>query len=235
MIRSVDSVRLDIHSPHHLTYLLSMFAPFGTPATNVSAHWHPEPRGRGTFNILSSCLTTMLLCVWTAVHLNIPDRDGGKRQKFLRKPGWLLMALLAPGIVAWNAWEQRKVARELTDAFVRTFGSGPKPPPGWIRRAWAAIRFCSLSSKVSNDAQKSRSATHDSPAGRSFGFRTRIATRFTIKDHYGSRFLRSYGWLCGKISPSGQSLYHHWPREVHLKLLERILAAANGSRIVPRS
>ncbi|KAF1355436.1 hypothetical protein BDV97DRAFT_345548 [Delphinella strobiligena] len=38
-----------------------------------SAVWHPEPDYRGTFGILSLCLTTMFLCIWTAVHLNIPE------------------------------------------------------------------------------------------------------------------------------------------------------------------
>jgi len=117
-----------------------MFAPFGSPATNLSATWHREPRGRGTFNVLSTCLTTMILCVWTAVHLNIPDHNGGTRQRFLHKLGWLLLALLAPEIVAWNAWEQRQTAQELTRAFVETFESANPPPPGWIRRAWHATK-----------------------------------------------------------------------------------------------
>ncbi|TIA22046.1 hypothetical protein D6C81_03552 [Aureobasidium pullulans] len=43
-----------------------MFTPFGTLASNQTAAWHPEPRERGTFSILSSCVTTLVLCVWTA-------------------------------------------------------------------------------------------------------------------------------------------------------------------------
>jgi hypothetical protein len=148
MIRCVQYLRFDFDFPQHTTYAPNMFAPFGTPATNLSATWHPDPRGRGTFSVFYSCLTTMILCVWTAVHLNIPDHNGGTRQKFLRKPGWLLLALLAPEIVAWNAWEQRRKAQELTNAFVETFGSGPKSPPSWVRQAWDVISSCTLSSKV---------------------------------------------------------------------------------------
>ena len=66
-------------------------------------HWKASPSTRGTFDILSICITTMLLCVWTAVHPNVspPDSVYGPR---LRKVGWLILALLAPEIVAYTAW-----------------------------------------------------------------------------------------------------------------------------------
>lgn len=147
MTCGVDSFRLVFILLNHLTFLLSMFAPFGDSTVSSSATWHPEPRGRGTFNILSSCLTTMILCVWTAVHLNIADHNGGTRQKFLRKPGWLLLALLAPEIVAWNPWEQRQAAQELTSAFVEAFGSG-EPSPGLFKRAWHATKHCFSGKRV---------------------------------------------------------------------------------------
>ncbi|KAM0805981.1 hypothetical protein BDR22DRAFT_194100 [Usnea florida] len=72
-------------------------------------HWQPNPQTRGTFDILSSCMITMLLCVWTAVHLNvpIPGTVWGPR---LRKVGWLVLALLAPEMVAYTAWYQRQEA-----------------------------------------------------------------------------------------------------------------------------
>ena len=45
----------------------------------------------------------MILCVWTAVHLNvpIPGTVWGPR---VRKVGWLVLALLAPEMVAYTAW-----------------------------------------------------------------------------------------------------------------------------------
>ena len=66
-------------------------------------HWQPNPQTRGTFDILSTCMITMLLCVWTAVHLNVslPGTVWGPR---LRKVGWLVLALLAPEMVAYTAW-----------------------------------------------------------------------------------------------------------------------------------
>lgn len=46
-------------------------------------------------HILSTCLITMALCVWAAVHLNILEYSGGKKQKW-RKLGSLIIGLFAP-------------------------------------------------------------------------------------------------------------------------------------------
>ena len=66
--------------------------------TNI-VHWKPSPTTRGTFDIF----TTLLLCIWTAVHLNIcPPNTQWRTQS--RKVGWLILALLAPEFVAYTAW-----------------------------------------------------------------------------------------------------------------------------------
>lgn len=66
-------------------------------------HWQPSPSKRGTFDILSSCIITMLLCVWTAVHLNISPPESTWRPR-VRKVGWVIVALLAPEFIAYTAW-----------------------------------------------------------------------------------------------------------------------------------
>ena len=48
-----------------------MFTPFGNKTGNVTASRRPEPKYRGTYSILSSCLITLTLCIWSAVHLNL--------------------------------------------------------------------------------------------------------------------------------------------------------------------
>ncbi|KAK1752033.1 hypothetical protein QBC47DRAFT_363634 [Echria macrotheca] len=40
-------------------------------ATNSTTGWMPEPETRGTFRLLMSCLATLALCVYTALHLNV--------------------------------------------------------------------------------------------------------------------------------------------------------------------
>ncbi|PVH97592.1 hypothetical protein DM02DRAFT_532971, partial [Periconia macrospinosa] len=75
--------------------------------------WQPEPRIRGTWSILSNCIITILLCVWTAVHLNTPEY-GGKTKQNIRKVGWLFVGVLAPELVAFMAWDQMQEAKKLT-------------------------------------------------------------------------------------------------------------------------
>src|SRR6187551_473766 len=80
--------------------------------------WRPEPTTRGTFGLLSSCVITMILCIWTSLHLNIPDIDE-PRIKYLpprhtlRKIWWVLVGLFAPEVVTWVAFEQFRDARHL--------------------------------------------------------------------------------------------------------------------------
>ena len=66
-------------------------------------HWRSSPNTRSTLDILSTCIITLLLCVWTAVHLNISQPASVWRPR-LRKFGWLVLALLAPEIVVYTAW-----------------------------------------------------------------------------------------------------------------------------------
>ena len=67
-------------------------------------HWKSSPNSRGTFGISMPCIITMLLCVWTAVHLNVAPIEEGFWKPKLRKVGWLILALLAPEVIAYTAW-----------------------------------------------------------------------------------------------------------------------------------
>ena len=99
--------------------LIIMFTPFGNKTGNVTASWRPEPKYRGTYSILSSCLVTMALCVWSAVHLNLPGASEHsapfwRSKQLWRKIGWVFMGLFAPEFVAWTAFEQHGQAITLT-------------------------------------------------------------------------------------------------------------------------
>ncbi|KAM0802741.1 hypothetical protein BDR22DRAFT_819419 [Usnea florida] len=100
-------------------------------------HWKPSSETRGTFDILSTCIITMLLCVWTAVHLNVSP-PGNVWTPRLRKVGWMILALLAPELVAYTAWYQRRQAlsimRVVNDTFVLP------NPPSWLSIAEKGIR-----------------------------------------------------------------------------------------------
>ena len=79
----------------------------------TQSHWVPEPNGRGTYNLLSTCLLTLGLCVYSSIHLNIPEYKASWTILFLRRTKWVLIALLAPEFVVYNAWRQRDRAKQI--------------------------------------------------------------------------------------------------------------------------
>jgi hypothetical protein len=75
-----------------------MFEPFGSTSSE-SLPWQSEPTFRGTYAILSSCVVTIILCVWTAVHLNVPAHKESLAAQQVRKFGWVILGLIAPEMV----------------------------------------------------------------------------------------------------------------------------------------
>ena len=96
---------------------------FNGHGSNDTITWQPEPATRGTFNLLSGCIITLLLCVWSSVHLNLPRNDRGFEQKYLRRLAWIAGALLAPDFLIWTAWNQRKMAKKISMEANETFKS----------------------------------------------------------------------------------------------------------------
>lgn len=71
----------------------------GQEPLNATAQWEGEGSGRGTWTIFSTCVVTLILCVWTAVHLNVPQY-GHAESRVWRKIGMMLMALYGPEVVS---------------------------------------------------------------------------------------------------------------------------------------
>jgi hypothetical protein len=99
-----------------------MFNAFGNATQAPPASWRDEPSTRGTWNILSTCLITLGLCLWTALHLNIPRHKEGVWRPKMRKTCWLLLGLLAPEMIAYTAWYQRRAAHKLDAVMRRKLG-----------------------------------------------------------------------------------------------------------------
>ncbi|KAK3353859.1 hypothetical protein B0T25DRAFT_454831 [Lasiosphaeria hispida] len=83
--------------------------------------WVPNPTTRGTANILQTCLLTLFLCIWKAMHPNLPEFGNPRpflvRYQTWRKVGWLTTSLLAPELVAFSAWSQLLQAKRLRDRY----------------------------------------------------------------------------------------------------------------------
>lgn len=110
-----------------------MTVAFGTLPANLTATWQPEPNVRGTWSLLFSCIITIGLCAWTALHLNIPEHNRSGRER-LRKLKWLLLGLLAPETVAYIAWCQRQEAVQLASDVRACYGQ--RKPVSRLKRLW---------------------------------------------------------------------------------------------------
>lgn len=85
----------------------------GAPIQNLAAlhkdvapAWVANPSGRGTWSLLYSCVFTLVLCVWTSIHLNVPPQDDTPLKSWRRKIKWVGCALFAPEIVVFAAFQQ---------------------------------------------------------------------------------------------------------------------------------
>ena len=106
---------------------------------NGTAHWEPDPNNsRGTWAILSTCIITLTLCVYTSLHLNVPAHRSSNTDAFFRKAKYVIFGLLAPELIAFNAWRQRTVASSLVDRVRKERGG--KETPSLFRRLYEERR-----------------------------------------------------------------------------------------------
>jgi hypothetical protein len=84
-----------------------------TLRTEPAPPWASSATYRGTTDILWSCLLTLLACVYTAIHLNVPPANWGRLRSLWRKLQWVGMALFAPELVLFIAYSQYSEARDL--------------------------------------------------------------------------------------------------------------------------
>ena len=73
-----------------------------------------EPDGRGTISLLLSCLLTLILCVWPALHFNVPAQGTTTFQSVLLNARWITTGVFGPELVVFTAWRQWCAARLLT-------------------------------------------------------------------------------------------------------------------------
>lgn len=111
--------------------------------TQIAPSWVPDPDNRGTWSLLYSCVFTLVLCVWTAIHPNIPAQGESQARQFCRKMGWVLAAILAPEFGAFTAWQQWCWSRRLCSE-LNTYRSAKG---GKILRDVSAYRLQTLSMK----------------------------------------------------------------------------------------
>ena len=91
--------------------------PLNTTAlsTEFAPSWVEGPITRGTFQILWTCIFILFLCVYTAIHPNVPAPWDGFWSHNGRRTKWVLIAIFAPEAVVLAAWQQFVSARRFRD------------------------------------------------------------------------------------------------------------------------
>ena len=105
-----------------------------------------DPDGRGTASLVLSCLLTLILCVWSALHLNVPAAHRRSNIKAITwlNIRWIFAGIYAPELVVFVSWRQwcsaRMLQKHIEELHGHTSGQNtedkPPPPPGSRRVPW---------------------------------------------------------------------------------------------------
>ncbi len=68
--------------------------------------WVSQPNNRGTFDILSYCLLTIVVCIFTLLCLNVPGPEETAWQILRRRVFWMVVAISGPEFVLTYASAQ---------------------------------------------------------------------------------------------------------------------------------
>jgi hypothetical protein len=97
----------------------------GTANNSDTVGFVKEENQRDTISLLISCFATLFLCVYSAVHLNVPRKAERNYRKLLRELQWCVLGLFAPELKLYTAWRQLASARQLRLEVEQTKSEGP--------------------------------------------------------------------------------------------------------------
>ncbi|TAQ90572.1 hypothetical protein B7494_g1095 [Chlorociboria aeruginascens] len=115
-----------------ITYLLTRrvdAAPTNITAlrTEIAPMWVDDPPGRGTWSLVYSNVFTILVCVYTAIHMNIPPIGDTNLMCWARKIKWVIIAIFAPEIVVFTAFLQWLKARTFLAKLLKIVSENENP------------------------------------------------------------------------------------------------------------
>lgn len=95
--------------------------------------WQAGNDHRGTWDIIISCLSTIIACTWSVQHLNVPGhRRDGQWTRWLRSVKWMIITILFPELIVIHAVIELQMAIK---ALRRMEQKGrPVERPWWLQR-----------------------------------------------------------------------------------------------------
>ncbi|KAH0275422.1 hypothetical protein KCU91_g4576, partial [Aureobasidium melanogenum] len=91
------------------TYLVNVT----TLDNSTRTGWVNEPNIRGSWGILLPCVSTLLVCSWSVMHLNLPAKSSSNTEKLVPYLYWCVIGIFGPELAIWAAWRQLMSARAL--------------------------------------------------------------------------------------------------------------------------
>jgi hypothetical protein len=82
--------------------------------------------GAGTrtiWELFYSCAATIIACTWVSIHPNVPGRRDSGFDKFKRRVGLMVLALIAPEFIVLFALRQRDTASRLRKGVCTNYSS----------------------------------------------------------------------------------------------------------------
>src|SRR3954466_2590882 len=98
-----------------MLFLLALFfmVQHATAEDVETTSWFQAPNFRSTSDLIISCLLTLTICVWSALHLNVPIEGSKLWERNSRRAKWILLGIFAPEFVDATALAQYLTARWL--------------------------------------------------------------------------------------------------------------------------
>ncbi|KAJ5163247.1 uncharacterized protein N7500_005077 [Penicillium coprophilum] len=95
--------------------------------------WQFDDNTRSSWDIFWTCVSTILACTWTALHISVPRRDDTQAGYFWVKAVAWICTILAPeamaGTAAEELWQARSTAARCNAAFRTAYGGGGDADP----------------------------------------------------------------------------------------------------------
>jgi hypothetical protein len=83
--------------------------------------WVSEPVTRGTSSLLYTCISTTIICTWSALHLNVPREGLSTGRVLFYKIVGFMLAIIAPELfvtVAGSKWlDAHKLSKIMAEIF----------------------------------------------------------------------------------------------------------------------
>ncbi|KAJ5604928.1 hypothetical protein N7510_010082 [Penicillium lagena] len=95
--------------------------------TTTHVGWQSSGSWRDSFDILYSCLATLLACAWSIQALNVPAKNDKLWRKVLRRVKWMCITLAFPEFITAVALTELWRARQTRDDIKKTLKPNAEP------------------------------------------------------------------------------------------------------------